>query len=277
MNGSNPYMLILNANPAKYIKTPSSTVVTLIKVLEGVLSFLLCFRYFSYLYQLISGNFEIKAPFLGEYIALPDNLNILPISLPGGETTWRVLCGSCILIILICTVIEAVLIIILRFVMKGAKALVITQLIIVCAKAILAVCTLLFAALLFYGAVTKGLDPYKILMGFGGNLSELIPSAVMFGCSLLLFLWVSYHRGIIKVLSAVKYEIKLGFKETTKQKTRLTRDSILLGILFLAATALCIKIRWPDINIYLAAVLAAFSVKYFAVYNCWAQFQLCHR
>ncbi len=39
MDTINPYMLILKADPGKYIRTPSATVAALIKAAEGVLAF----------------------------------------------------------------------------------------------------------------------------------------------------------------------------------------------------------------------------------------------
>ena len=57
---SNPLMFILEADPEKYIKTPSAAVVAVIKLLEGFAAFLFCFRMLDALRGLVTG----RAPLL---------------------------------------------------------------------------------------------------------------------------------------------------------------------------------------------------------------------
>lgn len=55
-NGRSPLFYILEANPKRYIKTTSTTIVMVIRAVEGVIAAFLSYRVFGYLLGLFSGN-----------------------------------------------------------------------------------------------------------------------------------------------------------------------------------------------------------------------------
>ena len=111
-----------------------------------------------------------------------------------------------------------------------------------------------------------------------GGLVFLIASAIL--CAALLLLRISYHRGALEVLTAIEYEIRLGFKETGLGKIRLARDSFLFGLLFslTALFSLAGMAAGPQSGSVLRTIgMTALAIKYFAVFRCWKHFKKCHR
>lgn len=277
---ANPYMFILKADPARYIKTPSGAVIALIKAAEGGVACLWAVRLFDYLKLLFSGKagalpLEILRVLLpGELVKL-----ILPGALPDGGMIGKVLCWASALslsVILICVAVEAVAALLLRFALQGAKLFQVTHKVIFVASIVL----LLSAAASFVPIVlslaASGIKIYQLLLSGGERLlGAARPLLVTAVCVLLLVLRVSYHKGVVTVLTAIEYELRLEFKETAVGTTHLSRDALLQAVILLgAAAATGIFIKWLSLTVLALAVLA---VKYFAVYNSWGDFRRCHR
>ena len=279
-HASNPYMFILKADPARYIKTPSATVVALIKAVEGGVAILWLFRMIDYYKQLLSGKagampLEILPVILPKEIA---DL-ILPGKIPDGGMMGKVLCWAVAIVvsvILICMAVEAVAALQLRFALQGAKLFQITHKVIYIAAIALLFCTAASCVPLALSLTQSGIKIYQVFLSGGEKLLESVrPLLVTVICILLLILRVSYHKGIVTVISAIEYEIRLEFKETAMSEVHISRDALLLALICIgAAVATGYFTGW--VTVYVAA-LVVLAVKYFAVYNCWGDFRRCHR
>ena len=123
-HASNPLMFILEADPDRYIKTPAAAVVAVLKAVEGVVAFMWCFRMFDCLRGIVLGR-QAMPPIDVFRALLPGDLTrlVLPAAAPSGGTLVAVLGGSaalCVLAGLVCTTVEAVAAVLLRFFDNGA-------------------------------------------------------------------------------------------------------------------------------------------------------------
>ena len=273
-------MFILKADPARYIKTPSAAVVALIKAAEGGVAILWLFRLIDYFRQLLSGKAgAMPLEIFG--VLLPKKISdlILPGRIPDGGMMGKVLCwavAATVSVILICMAVEAVAALLLRFTLQGAKLFQITHKVIFAASIVLLLCAVATCVPLVMNLTQSGIKIYQVFLSGGEKLLESVrPLLVTVICILLLALRVLYHKGVVTVLSAIEYEIRLGFKETAMNSVHVSRDALLLALICIgAAVATGFFVGW--VTVYVAA-LAVLAVKYFAVYNCWGDFRRCHR
>jgi len=277
---SNPYMFILKADPGRYINTPAAAIVALIKAAEGVFAVFISIRMVGYMKMLLS-RAAGKMPLELIRFLLPEEITkiLLPGAIPDGGMIGKVLCwvtAASIFVLLICMAVEAVAALLLRFAMQGAKLFEVTHRVLFIDSIVLLVSTVLSCIPLALSLKESGIQIYKVLLSGGESLlGPLRPLIVTVAFILLLVLWVSYHRGVVKVLTAIEFEIRLEFKETAIGEIHVSRDAFLLGILFLAAGAAAgFLVGWVTAVVAAALVLA---VKYFAVYSCWGDFRRCHR
>ena len=269
MDNRDPRMMILESDPARYIKKPSSTVLTLIKVLEGFAALIFIFRLVDIISMLREGGDGMIPYGLLNYL-LPQELISLfvPAGLPAGGEVERILClliSVCILVILAGLLVEAVLALLLRFVLKGAAVFKFVHRVIFIAFLVMAGGTGVSCVFLVFRYITSG-------NFLGGSVQPIIITGAAF---LILLVMVSYHHSAVTVLSVVDYEIRTGFKETTKVENKLEKNSLLLGSGFLLAGLVLVLAFGADIKI--AIPLFILSLKYFAVYICWTNFRHCHR
>ncbi|MBR4472629.1 MAG: hypothetical protein IKS55_03225 [Oscillospiraceae bacterium] len=277
---SNPYMFILEADPSRYIKTPSAAVVALIKAAEGGVALLWCFRLFGYLQQLFHGKAGAM-PLEILRVLLPKEMMdlILPGAIPDGGMIGKVLCwvvSLSLFVILICMAVEAAAALLLRFALQGAKLFQITHKVLFIAVIVLLLGVTGTCVPLVLYLTQSGIKIYQVLLSGGETLLKpMRPLLVTLVCMILLLIRVSYHKGVVTVLSAIEYEIRLGFKETAMETTHMSRDALLLALIFLgAAAATGFFVEWISLYVFAFVVLA---VKYFAVYNCWGDFCRRHR
>lgn len=279
-HASNPYMFILKAEPERYIKTPSAALVALIKAAEGAVAVFWVFRLFDYINQLFHGKggalpMEILA------VLLPKKITalILPGRIPNGGMIGKYLCWAAAIImtvILICMTVEAVAALLLRFALQGAKLFQVTHKVIYISSIALLLAAAATCVPLIMGLTQSGIKIYQLFLSGGEKLLEPVrPLLVTLACVLLLLLRVSYHKGVVTVLSAIEYEIRLEFKETAMNTVHISRDALLLMLICIcAAAAAGFLAGWVMPAVSAMLVLA---VKYYAVYNCWGDFRRCHR
>ena len=267
---SNPYMMILKADPDKYINRTAPTILALIKIVEGCAAFLWCFRMFDCLIQIAAGR-AVQSPAGVLLSLLPRAIArlLLPNTIPSGGTVWKILgcaAAACILIALLCLAAEAVAAILLRFAMPalGAGWFKYTR------KWTLAVCVLFTVCVV----ISAALQAYSVFQaGLSMELAVLRPLIVQLILILLLAVRIAYHRGAVIIMEAIDYEFRLGFKETGMAEHKLGLCSFLLGLLCLAAAVQLYRLSMGSS----AAIFAVLSVKYFAVWNSWQFFSQCHR
>lgn len=267
---SNPYMMILKADPDRYINRTAPAILALIKAAEGSVAFLWCFRVLDCLVQIASGS-AVQSPVGVLLSLLPWEIAqlILPNAIAPGGTVGKILgcaAAACVLIALVCLAAEAVAAILLRFALPalGARWFTYTR------KGTLAVCVL-FTACVVISAVMQAYSVFKA--GFIIELAVLYPVIVQLILILLLAVRIAYHRGAAVVMKAIDYEFRLGFKETGMAEHKLGLCSFLLGLICLAAAVQLFRL---SMRTY-AAVFAVLSVKFFAVLNSWQFFSQCHR
>ena len=126
------------------------------------------------------------------------------------------------------------------------------------------------------GLTQSGIKIYQLFLSGGEKLlGPVRPLLVTLACMLLLLLRISYHKGVVTVLSAIEYEIRLEFKETAMNTVHISRDALLLVLICIgAACAAGFLVGWVTPAVPAMLVLA---VKYYAVYSCWGDFRRCHR
>lgn len=268
-NETNPLMFILEADPGRYIKTPAATVLALLKALEGAAACLCGVRAIGFLRALYAAWDVLPVMKLLQN-RLPAELSGL---LPSGTLSSRgmaltVLAGAaaiCALVGIVCLLLEGAAALYLRFALGGAKLLNVTRRAAFPVSIVLALSVTGFCALSLWEAFTHGVRLNALLQ----------PALVMAGCVLALWLRVSYNRGAASVISAVEYELRLGFKESVPKSLKLGRDAFLLCLVYLAAAAaLCCFVNWRS---YAVAAFAALAVKYSAAMESWRVFRRCHR
>lgn len=279
-HASNPYMFILKADPARYIKTASAAVVALIKTAEGAVAVLWVFRLLDYMKQLFHGKAGVL-PLEILAVLLPNKITalILPGRIPNGGMIGKYLCWAAAIIItliLICMAVEAVAVLLLRFALQGAKLFQVTHKVIYIASIALLLAAAATCVPLIMGLTQSGIKIYQLFLSGGEKLlGPVRPLLVTLACMLLLLLRVSYHKGVVTVLSAIEYEFRLGFKETAMNTVHVSRDALLLMLICIAAAAATgFLVGWVMSAVPAMLVLA---VKYYAVYSCWGDFRRCHR
>ena len=268
-HASNPLMFILQADPDRYIKTPAAAVVAVLKAVEGIVAFMWCFRMFDCLRGIVLGR-QAMAPIDVFRALLPGDLTrlVLPAAAPSGGTLVAVLGGAaalCVLAELVCTTVEAVAAVLLRFFDNGAALFKATRKWILTACFVLTLCMILSCVPLLMDFVRGG---FRVD-------ASLQPLIVCLLASLLLILRVCYHRAAAVVITAVEYELRLGFKETGMERVRLGWFAFLQGLLLLAAAVALFVYAGAEVRYAAAFVLPA--VKFFAVWNAWRVFRKCHR
>ncbi len=265
---ADPRMFILPADPKKYIRTPAGILVTLIKAAEGAIALMWSFRMLECLRLLIDGSKNTWPIGLLKDL-LPKEIGklLLPDALPdGGEIgKWlSVTAAVCILAALFCLAAEGVASVILTYSLYGAGILVVTRKVLWIVAIVLLITAVLSYIWLIYGIVTN-------LLGF----DRYIRPMTITSCSLLLLGFrISYHRDAAVVMKAVEFECRIGYKELSVDAAKLGRNAVIFGVAFAAAfVALGIFLGWDKPVAYLPLML---SVKYFAVYSCWGEFQRRH-
>ena len=268
-NETNPLMFILEAAPERYIKTPAATVLALLKIAEGAAAVLGGIQAADYLRGWAAGWGEALPIELLKSMLPADVAALLPHgTLPSGGTAGTVLTAAaalCLCCLLLCLIAEGLTAPLLRFTMKGSKLLLLSRRAAFPASVGLAVSVTASCAL----SVVEGFKT-------GMALSLMLrPALVTAGCALVLWLYASYSRWAAVVISAVEYEIRLGFKESVSKEIRLGRDSFLLCLVFLAAAAAIFWFAgWRTISICIPALLA---LKYAAAGYAWDCFRRRHR
>ena len=269
-HASSPYMLILKADPDRYINRTAPAILALIKLAEGCAAFMWCFRMLDCILRILTGK-TVQTPAGVLFSLLPWEIVRLAKSgavLPGG-TLGNVLgciAAACLLIELLCLTAEAAAAVMLRFAMPaaGAKCFRLTRRLTLAACVLLTVCVVISLVQQAFSVFQSGLNV---------ALAALYPMIVQLVLVLLLALRIEYHRGASVVMDAVDYEFRLGFKETGMPEHRLGLCSFLFGVLFLVAAGALVRL---SLGRY-AAISAVFCVKFFAVWKSWQFFRQCHR
>ena len=264
-------MSVSKAHPKRYIKTTSSAVIALVKVIEGFIAS----GYLRILFYCLKALFiEKKLLFPTEFleILLPNEIfRLLPVdAIPNIGLIVTRLCAAAavfITVLLICIMLEGVLSVTLRFFLKGSRILKYTH---------IAVAVSMLALTLITGAFLV-IQAFHAFRHFSPASKSSLPVHFLFVtvlCVLMLVLLTSYHIGAARILSAVAYECRTGLKQTEIKKVSLVRDTLILAILYIAAAvALGFRIGWSSTTVYFLALLAG---KHFAVYSSWMDFRLRH-
>ncbi len=264
-------MSVSKAHPERYIKTTSSAVIALVKVIEGFIAY----GYLRILFYCLKALFiEKKLLFPTEFleILLPNDIfRLLPVdAIPDIGLIVTRLCAAAavfITVLLICIMLEGVLSVTLRFFLKGSRILKYTH---------IAVTVSMLALTLITGAFLA-IHAFHAFRHFSTASKSSLPVQflfVTFLCALMLLLLTSYHIGAARILSAISYECRTGLKQTEIKKVRLARDTLILAILYIAAAvALGFRIGWSCTTVYFLALLAG---KHFAVYSSWMDFRFRH-
>ncbi len=264
---ADPMMFILKANPARYIRTVPAAIVALLKAAEGMAALLCCFRIFSLLREMFSGQLrlgpmEVPAALLPEELARP---LLTGLSAPQGRlwTALGTVTALCLLAVLACLAAEGAAAPVLRFAMKGEKIFLVTRRIVLVCAAVLALCMAAACVPPVIGAVRSLLQPAEMMRALAVPLVTAAAAA----------LHVSYSRGAAEAMRIVEYELRLGYKETDIAEVHPGRDAFLFGLLFLAAAGALLagqKMRY-------AVMPALAALKSFAVWRCWIGLRKCHR
>lgn len=267
----NPYMMILKADPARYIQKPASTLLVLLKTAEGLCCLLGLFRLGAFLFDsldVLTGSTVTTAELLITY--LPGNLGQTIVAAQSGAASLLLVLGAlCVVIALICTVLEAAVLWALRFALTGAAFLKQVQKVLYLDTLLLCILTCCELGLRIFVYVSTELqnDPsfrlFRLILIVGGVFAALLA------------LLTAYQKDILTVLSAIEYEFRMEFKETFIDAPVLGKYSILLGLIFLGGGIFSghqFGYQSP-----LVLLLLAEAVKFFLVRLSWADFQRCHR
>ena len=265
---TNPYMMILKADPERYIQKPAATVLALSKAAEGCLAL---FALAQFLFSAMGSGFSGTTAdlFIG---ALPFGAQSIAAQAADamGVTLFAV-AGLCCLVFLVCTVLEAVGLLALRFALAGAGLLKEVQRVVFwdcCALAGMGVLALILRIYRFFTTEFRN----DILME---SLRVVVP--VMAGAVIVLVLLSQYQKDVLTVFSAIEYELRLEFKETEIDAPVIGKYSFLFSAVFLVGAVLMVALLHMSMNSPAVITLAALTVKYFMVYQSWEDFRLCHR
>ena len=268
-NSTNPLMFILEADPARYLKTRAAALLALLKLIEGVAAVWCVSQMIAFL-RAFAADSGGALPVDAVKSVLPYELTaLLPQgTLPSGGavgTALTALAALCLLAELACLALEGFAAPYLCFALGGAKLFSVTRKTAFFASVGLALSVTLSCVVSAYDAVTGGAELRVLLW----------PALVTVGCALLLWLYVSYNRGASAVIAAIEYEIRLGFKESVPKELKLGRDSFFLCVIFLAAAAaLCAFVDW---RMYANAIPVLLALKYGVARKSWLRFRRCHR
>lgn len=277
----NPMFWILEAAPERYLKTSSATALVILKAIEGFAAFFLCFRILAFLIFAFEQGFSngsvslfglLETLFPKEFIRAVtwNGSSVLEKYLTGNslETNLTLILGICILVSLVCLIIESVTLIFLRFRMEGAGfAKQIHKVIFFSAIGSL-ILVLCLAALVFYNYFTG-----KILSDLlFSNLRTLIILVTVI--IVLIGLRLRYHKAIVTILTTIEYELNMGYKETAMAPVTLTRFLFFfVAVCFAAAVIYIWKEGFMNLTVLALALQAA---KYIVIGNCWSNFQRRH-
>lgn len=266
---SNPYMMILKADPDRYINRTAPAILALIKAAEGCAAFMWCFRMLDCIGQIVTGKLT-QTPVGVLLSLLPRELVrlVMPDAAPTGGALGNILgciAAVCVLVELVCLAAEAAAALMLRFFMPetGAKCFRITRRGTFAACVLLTVCVVISVLQQVYAVFQNGLQV---------KLTALHPLIVQLVLIVLLAVRIAYHSGALVVMQAIEYEFRLGFKETGIADHRLGLCSFFLGLLFLAAAFELFRLSMGRY----AVVCALLSLKFFAVWKSWQFFKKCH-
>lgn len=261
----NPYMMILKADPPRYIQKPAPTVLVLAKTVEGVFALLGLLRIGSFLLDSL-GSFS-TAQILS--ITLTGRALQVALGLQQTYGSLFLLATLGVFAALVCTVVEAVGLWALRIALVGSALLKQVQRVLFYDCILLLLITVGGLGFRWYRYATTemGSDPSFHLLR-----TILLTGAVSLAVLVLLTL---YHRDVYMVLSAIEYEIRMEFKETLIDAPRLGVLAFLFGALSTGGAVLAaMRLGWMSLTFLLLAVLA---VKYFALISSWEGFRQCHR
>lgn len=310
----NPMMWIMKADPGKYLRKPATTIAVIMKAIEGLFCLLAAVRVSRFLQEFVlfgnlpdalsvplipSGPLEqafnqIQQILPGDLLApgaaaggasggesnpelafsvMQTILSFLTIDVYTGTIIERIaltVASAALLLLLLGIAVEGALLLILRFTFKCSGALKLIQRIMVYATAALLASAIAFFLFRIYSCVSTGLLRLPVI---------LVPA---FMVTAVLLLELAYARSLYAFYFSVDYEIRMEFKDTDTRGNRLGRNSVLLCLLFLAAT---IAIIVMTVHFHFAPATTVFwvigcffmCVKYFAVYQSFWAFQWCHK
>lgn len=265
MHKQSPWMMILETDPNRYIRTPAAALIVVLKAIEGFVTAIWAVHLASTLLVLFTETGSVMGiDLLKDFLPAGFSAHQLSHQLPGGRIMGSALL-TCLILIFLCFSVEAVAGILLFFTETSATVFQITR------KALLITCAILATLLTFTCIWSSWLQITN-----KAQTHILIETMIaMLVLILFLSLQMSYHAGIITVMIVVNYELKHRFKETSLEETRIGRSSFLLGMVYLiTAVAAGMTIGWKTRTI---VFLSAMCVKYFAVNKLWALFQRLHK
>lgn len=263
---NNPYMMILKADPERYLCKPAATVLALAKAAQaGLSSYLLV----TFLLRMLShaGHGGTTADLI--LLALPGRLIPLAQYLVRsmGETPF-VLAALCVLSGVICSVVEAAAMLVLRFALTGAGVLKRVHQVVL-GK------TLVLLATLTIALVLRSYRFFTTEFAHDPMMRTIRPFLLLCGLSIpVLVLLARYHRDVVTVFSAIDFELRLEYKDLIEAPV-LGACSALFSIAALSGAVL-LGLRSGVQNLAVLT-LALLSIKYFAVSQGWDGFRRCHR
>ena len=261
-------MSIMDADPAKYIRTPSGALVILIKIAEAVVASGWALKMAKCLSMLVVDRRSMM-PLQILNILLPREIASLfmPEAVPLGGTVGNAISIAAVLavlIMLICIIVEAAGSVFLFLLLIGSKVLKITHIAMRYASIVLTIssaASLGWMIFLYYTGKTHPDGIYRLII-----ISVIV--------TFVLALFASYHSGASAVLSSIEYEFRLGFKAAGINRINIGRDSLLLFLLFAVAAGIYgFRTTWT--NVYFIA-LAVLAIKFVAVYSAWMDYRRCH-
>ena len=302
----NPMMWILQADPEKYIKKTSAAIAAFLKLIEGFFTAFAAVSLFGLFKDFVKGgsfqdglSIELLPRFFVDQVLdmiPPELLAQSGVSGQGGTAqldlsvlnqlisflTIDVFTGALIeqitlfiavwgaILILLGIAVEGLFSVILRFSLKGANVLKLTQGVIVYANiAILAAAVGFFVFRIYLCFSTGQFTLAVVLLPAGSVIAFLVLS-------------LRYARSVHLVFNSIDYEIRLGFKDSDAKFTRMRSYSLMFGFVFLvAAIAVVILAKHQQIE-YESAMLCGIgccfmALKYFAVSRAVWNFLWCHQ
>ena len=264
----NPYMMILKADPARYIQRPAATVLTLLKAAEGGLALFALIQFlFSAMNTGLGGTtadlFIAALPFgaRGAGIEIAEQMGV----------TLFAAAGLCVLVWLVCMVLEAVGVLALRFAMTGTKLLKEAQQVVFWDNCALAGIAMLSLILRIFRFITTELQSDPLME----RLRVMVPA--LGAAVIVLVLFAQYQKDVLTVFTAIEYEIRLEFKETESDAPVIGKYSLLLSAAFLVGAVLLVVLLGLSLNSPMVIGFAVLTVRFFAVHQSWEGFRRCHR
>lgn len=267
----NPYMMILKADPARYIQKPAPTLLVLLKTVEGLCCLLGLYRVAVFLFDSMDVLTDSTMT-TGELLttSLPGHLGQIIVAARSGAASLMLVLGAlCVVTVLVCTVLETVALWVLRFTLAGSAFLKQVQKVLYLSTLLLCILTCCELALRVFAYVSTELqsDPsfeiFRLILIFGAMSAALLA------------LLTAYQKDVLTVLTAIEYEFRLEFKETIIDAPVLGKYSVLLGLLCLGVGVFLGRLY--GFQVPLVLLLLAEAAKFFLVRMSWAGFQRCHR